>query len=124
VDVVLAATRPLHFGAKGEARSDLRGAAACGGGLMAKPSHRNDFPSPRYVGTSSRIVVPVTRKRRVESLAELTRSEVTEVGAVSDPEPIWAGTLLEVHGVTARRHTCPESAPLVTSGSVARFCVV
>src|SRR3954470_4585749 len=33
----LAATRPLHFGAEGEARSDLCGAAARGRDLMAKP---------------------------------------------------------------------------------------
>ena len=44
----LAATRPLHFGAEGEARSDLCGAGrlwsrfdgeACGRDLMAKPSN-------------------------------------------------------------------------------------
>jgi hypothetical protein len=34
----VAATRPRSSGAKGEARSDLCGAAACGRGLMAKPS--------------------------------------------------------------------------------------
>ena len=34
----LAATRPLHLGAEGEARSDLCGAAARGRDLMAKPS--------------------------------------------------------------------------------------
>ena len=34
----VAVTRPLHFGAEGEARSDLCGAAACDRDLMAKPS--------------------------------------------------------------------------------------
>ena len=36
----LAATRPLHFGAEGEARSDLCGAAACGRDLMAPQAAR------------------------------------------------------------------------------------
>jgi hypothetical protein len=44
---VLAATRPLRFGAEGEARSDSCGAAACGRGLMAKPSQTEADSQPK-----------------------------------------------------------------------------
>ena len=57
----VAATRPLHLGAKGEARSDLCGAAACRRGYMAKPSIETQRANASCASCASSWRVTMTR---------------------------------------------------------------
>ena len=83
---LLAATRPLHFGAKGEARSDLCGTAACGRDLMAKlgvlrVGALDPLGGVRgLVALGGRVVLHV---RHAGTLAVLAGEAVHGVGAVS-----------------------------------------